>query len=148
MKLVTKLAGRARAMQRGLRRRGRTSRAGMTVVEVLIALVILGGALTGMSTFIARHTRAVTDSTVRLTASDLAADRLEDVKAASQYSAIDAFAVTESSIAGFPRYSRRTLVTRVGGAPADLEDYKVVTVIVTAPGLAQTVRQTTIISQF
>jgi Tfp pilus assembly protein PilV len=120
----------------------------MTLIEVLAALVILTGALTGMALFVARFARTVADSGVRATASDLVAERLETVKAAARYVQIDAFVSTESVIAGFPRYRRQTLVRHVGGQPSDTDDYKVVTVIVTAPALRQPVKKTTVIGSF
>ena len=124
-------------------------RDGMTVIEVILALTILSGALLGMATFITRFTRAVTTSTVVSTAGQLAAARLEVVKGATQYRLIDSlYARTESPVAGFPGYTRRTLVQRVGGQPSDVYDYRIVTVKVTGPGLPAPVSKTTIIANF
>jgi hypothetical protein len=73
------------------------------------------------------------------------------VKAATQYSTIDSlYARTEGrgTITGYPKFTRQTLVQRVGGGPTDLVDYRIVTVIVMAPPLRTPVRKTTIISDF
>jgi Tfp pilus assembly protein PilV len=124
-------------------------RDGMTVIEVVIALSILAGSLLGMATFITRFTRAVTTSNVVSTAGQLAAARLEIVKGATQYRTIDSlYAKTESPVAGFPGFTRQTLVQRVGGQPSDVYDYRIITVKVNGPGLTAPVSKTTIIANF
>ncbi len=131
------------------RRRAIASRRpAFTLVEVIVAMALLVTVLTAMGVFSIRYAQAVTESHIRSTASDLATARLEDVKGASQYSAIDGFAGTEASVPGEPKYTRITMVRRVGGRPADFDDYKVVTVEVSGPGLTTRVSETTIISSF
>lgn len=102
-----------------------------------------------MATFVGRLARATQLSQARSTASELVADRLEQVKAAVRYSAIDSiYAAPEATIPGNPGFARNTLVQRVGGGSADLDDYKVVTVIVTSSLLSNPLKKTTIISAF
>jgi PKD repeat protein len=54
----------------------------------------------------------------------------------------------EASIPGYPGYTRRTLVMRVGGRIGDRYDHKVITVIVNGPGLDKPVKKTSVISAF
>lgn len=125
-------------------------RRGFTLVEVVIALTILVSSMLAMGSFIASFSRNVADDTLRSQAVELAANRLEQVKSATVYSTIPAtFSGTETNIPLYPRtFTRRTTVRRVGGQPADLDDYTVVTVDVTSPVLRAPVRKTTIISVF
>ncbi len=127
-----------------------TPRRGFTLVEVVIALTILVSAMLAMGSFIARFTRNVADDTLRSQAVELAANRLEQVKSATVYTTIPAtFSGTEINIPLYPRtFTRRTIVNRVGGQPADLDDYTIVTVEVTSPVLRAPVRKTTVISVF
>lgn len=122
----------------------------MSLIEVLIATVILGGVLVSMATLTARFVRVVTDTGARSRALQIAADRLEAVKAAPTYAGIDTLFSEALPVAvpGFAGFRRQTLVQRVGGRPTDRDDYRVVTVVVTAPTLPAPVRRTTIISDF
>ena len=127
----------------------RPSRAGFTLVEVMVAMMITAVVTVGMGAFMAGFVRAVGTANVRATANELVADRLEEVKGATRYSTIDSiYAGTETAIPGHTGFERRTLVRRVGGLPPDLYDYRVVTVIVSGRNLARPVKKTTIISSF
>ena len=125
-----------------------TQRGGMTLVEVIVALVILAGAMIALARFIGTFSRTVNDSAVKAEATQLAAERLEVVKAIQRYADVDAAAITETDIVGHRNFTRRTVVRRVGGAASDDEDYKIVTVIVSAPALRTPVKRTTVISEF
>lgn len=124
----------------------RTSRrSGMTLIEVMIALVILTGALLGMGKFITSFSHATSDGALSSVASDLVLDRLETIKGSTSYAALDAYAVTESAITGFAGFKRVTQVARTLDAT---EDYKAITVTVSNPGLNTPVKKTTIIAAF
>ncbi len=124
-------------------------RRGMTMVEVIMAILLLTVCLLSMGVFVGRFAKATRVSNTRNTASELVADRIEDVKGAVRYSAIDSLYVgTETNISGAPGFTRKTLVTHVGGGAPDLDDYRVVTVIVTSPQLTSASKKTTIISAF
>lgn len=127
----------------------RSARQGMTIVEVVIAITLLTGCLLSMVVFVARFARATRLMNARNTASELVADRIEDVKGAVRYSVIDSiYAITETGITGAPGFTRRTLVQHVGGGGPDLDDYKIVTVIVTSPQLTVPSKKTTVIAAF
>lgn len=122
---------------------------GLTLVEVIVSLAILGGVLIALGMFSARLAQSTTSSRIRVEAAQLAADRLEAVKGAPRYSAIESlYVATEASIPNFPNYRRQTWVERVGGQVADTIDYKIVTVQVTHKQLAGSVRKTTTIAPY
>ncbi len=133
-----------------LRRRRWRARNGFTLIETIIALLILGGALLGLALFVSRMAHAGTDSNFLGTANELAVDRIETIKSALHYSSLDSFAGTETNIpgAGNTGFVRRTLIRHVGGDPTDSVDYRVVTVIVTNPAMPDTIRKTTVIAAF
>jgi Tfp pilus assembly protein PilV len=121
----------------------------MTLVEVIVALGLLGGVLFGMSAFSLRLAQASTTARIRATAGQLISDRLETVKSAPRYSVIDSmFVATETQIGSFPGFTRQTWVTRVGGQAADTIDYKLITVEVRHAKLKLPMRKTTAIPPF
>lgn len=126
----------------------RGARGGTTLVEVVVALVILVGALLGMASFGLRFAQGVTDTRLRSTALDLATDRLEEVKVAPSYAAVSTYAGVEMAPNGMRGYTRRTVVVRIGGLPSDSVDYRTVTVEVSATGMRTPVRKSTIIANY
>ena len=133
-------------MKTRLRRRNRR---GFTIIEVIVAITLLGGVLFGMSAFSLRLAQASTVARIRATAGQLISDRLESVKGAPRYTAIDSmFVATETNASGFIGYTRQTWVTRVGGQPTDTIDYKLITVEVRHAKLTKAMRKTTAIPPF
>lgn len=130
------------------KRSPRKARRGMTLVEVVVALAILAGALLALGRFSGDFTRTNTSSRLRLTALELATARLDSIKGAPTYAAIDAFAGTEETIAAYPNFSRTTSVRRMGGGATDLVDYKVISVSVTGRGIRTPIKKTTMITAF
>ncbi len=118
-------------------------------MEVIVALGILGSVLIVLGRFAGEFAQATSISRVRITEGQLASDRIETVKGAPRYTAIESLYVkTEATIAGYPGYQRQTWVQHVGGAPTDTIDYKTVTVQVWNPQVKGNVRQTTVIAPF
>ena len=128
-----------------VRRRRWLARRGMTLMEVMVALVILTGALLGMGRFITSFSHATTDGALSSTASDLVLDRLEYIKAATPYLTLNTYIATESAIPGYPNYTRITQVLRTNTASTD---YTAITVTVSHPSLAKSVKKSTIIGAF
>ena len=126
----------------------RTSR-GMTMLEVVVAMSILGGALLSMAAFTGQLAHSTGTSRLQSTANQLVSDRIEIVKGAPRYTAIESLYVkVETTMSGYPRFTRKTMVTRFGGGSKDSVDYKTITVEVTHPLLSKPVRKTTVISYF
>jgi prepilin-type N-terminal cleavage/methylation domain-containing protein len=124
-------------------------RTGMTLIEVIVAMMLLTGALLSMGAFIARYSKVTGVMSIRSEANELVADRLELVKGAPKYSTIEAnYIATEQSIPNHAGFQRQTLVAHIGGLPTSLYDYKTVTVIVTTPALKTPAKKSTVISVF
>jgi prepilin-type N-terminal cleavage/methylation domain-containing protein len=124
-------------------------RRGLSLVEVMVALGILGGVMLGLGMFSVRLSQATSSSRMRIAAAQLASERLEKVKGAPRYSAVESlFVATESSIPFNAGFFRQTWVTRVGGLATDTIDYKIVTVQVTNSQMPGSVRKTTVLAPF
>ena len=127
-------------------------RRGLSLVEVIVALIILGSVLIALGMFSARMSQSTSAARFRIAAAQLAADRIEFAKGAPRYTAIETLTVateypvtSTDSIRGF---TRQTWVQHVGGTFADTIDYKTVTVQVTHPQMLGNVRKTTVIAPF
>lgn len=133
-------------------RRGAGPRAGMTLIEVILAIVILSGAMLGLANFgrkFQHNTSASSDSAL---ASDLATRRLEDVKSFRSYlTLVSIYNNVTETFASDPIYkgfTRTTYATRCDTTASPHNDYVTVTVTVTGNSLAATMRKTTIIARF
>lgn len=126
----------------------RRRRNGMTLIEVMLSVVILSGALLGMGAFTTNFARSVKAAELRSVADQLAIDRLEQVKASGRYARIDTLFAgkIETNAQGHAGFTRKTNVRHVGGSAGALYDYRIVTVEVTTAALVKPVRKTTIIS--
>jgi Tfp pilus assembly protein PilV len=129
------------------------TRSGLTLVEVIVALGILGGVMLALAMFSVRLSQATSSSRMRITAAQFVADRLEFVKGISKYDSIEAKSVATENISPPAPYSgspfvRQTWVTRIGGAVTDTIDYKIITVQVSNPQMSTNVRKTTVIAPF
>ena len=114
---------------------GPRPRRGLSLVEVIIALLILGSVLLALGMFSTRLSQSTSSARFRIAASQLAADRIEYAKGAPRYSAIETLTVaTEfpvTSMDSIRGFTRQTWVQHVGGQVSDTIDYKTVTVQVT-----------------
>ncbi len=130
-------------------------RPGMTIIEVLFAIVILAGVMLAMSRFGQAFTRAARDAANLAVASDLATARLEVVRGHGTYGTIVSTfnGTTETSASGganppmtdYPGYTRTTTATRTQN---DTLDYVTVTVRVSAPVLSRPLAKTAVIAAF
>jgi Tfp pilus assembly protein PilV len=121
----------------------------MTLVEVVMALTILATAMLSIASFMGKFARIVAVSDVKNTANELASQRLEEVKNAPRYAAIDTlYPGTVALAAPYVGYTRRTQITHTGGGASDLYDYKTVTVTVSNPRLGTPIKRTTMIAAF
>jgi prepilin-type N-terminal cleavage/methylation domain-containing protein len=125
-----------------------TPRRGMTLIETLMAVVILATALVGLGNFMAKFSHATRISSLQQRAIDLASDRIDSVKHSATYVSIDSMAVTQMVSADSSIYAVQTMVEHIGGGPADTLDYKIITVAVTIPSVATPLRKTTMIGAF
>ena len=134
-----------------MRRSRLRTRSGFSLAEVIVALAILSAALLGLALFVSRMAHATSESRLLGAADELVTNRIEAIKAITNYDSLDSCATTETSIPGSATYkgfTRQTLITHVGGGVADSVDYRIVTVIVTNPVMPSTVKKTTAIAAF
>ncbi len=125
------------------------ARRGMTLIEVIIAMTILAGATLSIAGFMGKFARIIATSDVKNTAIALASSRIEEIKNAPRYSAIDTLYPGTLSLASpYVGYTRQTLVTHTGGGNGDVYDYRTVTVLVSNSRLAAPIERTTIIAAF
>ena len=120
------------------RRRGES---GFTLIEVMIALVVLTIAALSLMQMSGRMIRSVTDDRVRTLAAAAVDARIAEVRSWPTYSTLDGkYAGTETNTptAGLIRV---TTIVRTGGT-GQPNDYKRVTVRVSGPGLATSVERT------
>jgi prepilin-type N-terminal cleavage/methylation domain-containing protein len=130
-------------------------RAGMTIIEVLFAIVILSGVMLSLSRFGQSFTRAARNAAHLTVASDLAAARLEAVRGHATYATIvstfhnttetSATSGANPSMAGYPGYTRVTLAAQ---SVTDSTDFVTVTVTVTAAVLSKPLAKTAVIAAF
>jgi prepilin-type N-terminal cleavage/methylation domain-containing protein len=127
----------------------RAMRLGMTLMEVMVALILLGGVLLSLGKFSAGLARSSGTARLLATATQLVSDRIGTVKGAPRYSAIESlYVASESQVSGFKDFKRVTTVKRIGGKASDSIDYKIITVEVSNPSLTKPVRKSTIIAPF
>ncbi|MES2123964.1 MAG: prepilin-type N-terminal cleavage/methylation domain-containing protein [Gemmatimonadota bacterium] len=125
-------------------------RNGFTLLEVLLAIVILVVVATTTARFAGDFSRAMSKSSVRVTASAVAADRLELIRADPRYPRLVSLYGTGAGAdtTGFPGYAQMrrttTIVRDQSGTPP--RDRTTLTVRVSDPSLKDTVAVTTVIA--
>ena len=132
--------------------RSRRVRGGMTLIEVMIAIVILSGAMLGLAKFGKNFQHTTSTASDMSLASDLATARIEQVKAYRVYTSIVATYnnVSETYVGDpvFQGFTRTTKATRCTGCPTASNDYITVTATVTGRSLVSPIAKTTIIAVF
>ena len=122
-----------------------TARAGLSLLEVMVALTILGTALIGMAEYGRRFASTNANAMTQNNAMDIATGRLERVKAERNYTSMDTLGGTHSINHNGMVYSR---VTRIVRTQTPKFDYKTVTVTVYRPGMLRPVKKTSAVASF
>jgi prepilin-type N-terminal cleavage/methylation domain-containing protein len=132
----------------------RIARAGFTLVEVAIALVILSIALLMLPAAAIRFSRAVSDNRVRNEANGIADAWIARCREEPNYAALDSNVAGKcrGTVTGLGTYNftRTTTVTgdaTLSGVADSLNDYKRVTVVVTSTFLTSPVSRTVTIAK-
>ena len=126
------------------------NRRGFTLVEVMIALIILTIVSLSLGRFVASFSHTVGTSTIRTIAIDVATEQLELVRGNANPTAYPTLVANFSGnvVTGFPSYPRRTRTTTVvrttGNNPR--RDYTTITVTVTEPTLGTPVNLTAVVA--
>jgi prepilin-type N-terminal cleavage/methylation domain-containing protein len=115
------------------------NRRGFTLIETMVALVVLTIVVVGLGRFMGQFLHAESASGIRLVATSVATERLELIRADPRYTQLSALYGTGAGAdtTGFPGYSgmrrRTTIVRDQTGAPA--RDFTTITVRVTHPAV-------------
>jgi prepilin-type N-terminal cleavage/methylation domain-containing protein len=127
----------------------RTPKAGFTLIEVIIAVAVLGIVLLIIPAAQVKFTHAVGTNRIRNEANALADGWIARCRSEPNYAALDSLAggKCRGTVTGLGTYSftRTTTVTgdaTLSGVADSLNDYKRITVVVTASGLTPPVSRT------
>lgn len=129
----------------------RARRRGMTLVEVILAIVILSGTMLGLGNFARKFQSANTGSTSKTLASDLASRQLADAMAYRPYSSLATTyngATTTYTSGVYQGLTITTTAARCAGCPTATNDYVTITVSVTGNDLTTAVTKTVVIAAF
>lgn len=111
-------------------------RSGFTLVEVIVALVILSTAILGLAVSASRLSTAAATAELRALALESIEDRLTRVRLDPRYARLDSlYAGVDEDVLGVRGMTRTTTVQHVTQAPS--LDYKRITVTVTGPLLME-----------
>ena len=124
-------------------------REGFSLIELMVALIILGGVLLSTAEYFRRFSRTNANTSLSNTALDLATQRLEEIKVDRVYTALGAWNATETNVSCLPAgagcYTRVTQGVRTNNATNDHWQF---TVTVTHPRMTKPVEKTTAIARF
>lgn len=114
-----------------------TSRGGFTLVEIIVALVILATAVLGLGSSAAKLTTVAAGAELRALALYSVEDRITEVRLDTRYAELDSlYGGVEADALGLPGFTRTTTVTHVTKADGEPVDYKVVSVVLAGPQLS------------
>ncbi len=119
---------------------------GFTMVEMIVAVVILAVAILGLSSSTSRLARTAVDAEKNALALQAVEDRMSRIRLHPIYQQLDSmFTESEAEVPGLPDYTRSTNITRIlepGERDGKYIDYTRITVTVTGPGLPEPVSRT------
>lgn len=126
----------------------RARRAGFSLIEVIVALMLLTAVVLALGGFTAKFAQANSQAHLVIAANEIAAQRLDEVRQQPTYAAIDLLKDSAGIRYDFQTFGRQTIVKRIGGATTDSADYRLVTVLVTHPSMKKMVSKTTAVAAF
>jgi prepilin-type N-terminal cleavage/methylation domain-containing protein len=124
-------------------------RAGFSLLETIVALVLLGMVMLGSHALAAGMLRTAALSNVRMQAMQIAHDRIDLIRLEPRYDSIGIrYSGTEPSIPGHAGFARTTQIARtVSTTPNGTLDFYRITVSVTAPGLQAPIARTAVVAR-
>jgi prepilin-type N-terminal cleavage/methylation domain-containing protein len=124
-------------------------RSGFTLIEMLIAVVVVVIVATSFARFAAQYSRSMGDSSLRLVATGVATGRLELVRADPRYGRLNALygsSTAGGDTTGFPDYPRMRRITTLVRDQSGNRDFTTITVKVWDPALIDTVAVTAVVA--
>jgi type IV pilus modification protein PilV len=124
------------------------TRAGFSLVEVMVALVMLTVMMLGATALAGRMIRTAASANIQVTAGQLAEDRIDFVRLDPAYDSLSTrYSGTESPVTGYPGFQRTTAFTRTTTVTTNgTTDYFTVTVRVTHQQLSTPVARTVVMT--
>jgi prepilin-type N-terminal cleavage/methylation domain-containing protein len=118
----------------------RNASRGFTMVEVIVALVILSVAVLGLSGSAATLSTRAADAELRARALHAVQDRIAQVQIDPRYGELETlYAGTQTGALGMSGFTLTTTITRVLQTTPTALDYKIVSVTLTGPQLTASV---------
>jgi prepilin-type N-terminal cleavage/methylation domain-containing protein len=126
-----------------------TNKQGFSLIEVIVALVILAVSVMGLQLVAANMLAQAGTAQLQLAASQLAEDRVDFIVLEPVYDSLPRYAATENALPNYPGFVRTTAISRTrDSTAAGITDFRRITVSVSAPRLrAPVVRTITIAAQ-
>jgi prepilin-type N-terminal cleavage/methylation domain-containing protein len=124
-------------------------RAGFTLIEMLVAIVVVVIVATSFAKFASQYSRSMGDSSLRLVATGVATGRLELVRADPRYTRLNALygsSTAGGDTTGFPDYPRMRRITTLVRDQSGNRDFTTITVKVWDQALIDTVAVTAIVA--
>ena len=123
------------------------NRRGFSLVEVVVALVILAVAIMGAQTMTATMINTVSTANIENSAAQLVEDRIDRIRTDPAYDSLTTkYVATESAMPGWSTLQRVTQLTRTrDSTAAGITDFYTVTVTVSGQGLRGPVRRTIVV---
>lgn len=123
------------------------TRRGFTLIEVMLAIVLLTIVLLSVTRYTGQYLHTVSTSTARTVAAEVARERIGLVDMDPSYTTLAAtWAGTQIGFPGYPRMTRVTTVSRITGATPP-RDYTLITVRVTEPTIGPAIDVTTVVAR-
>lgn len=122
---------------------------GFTLIEMIVALVVLAGVVLGSAMTSGRLARTAAEAEVQAMAVQAVESRLSEIRMDTRYTGLDSlYAGTESDLSGLPGFSRETSINHVqqpipGGG---VRDYRRVLVKVVGPVLGSPITREIVVA--
>jgi prepilin-type N-terminal cleavage/methylation domain-containing protein len=121
----------------------------MTLIECMVALVILAGSLMALGNFMGKYAHTTSMASYEQMAIDMATTQIDNIKHAPIYANIPStYAGVVTTAVNYGNFKQTTTIDHVGGGPTDTLDVMYVTVVVQTADSGATVTKTAVIPAF